>query len=219
MNIYYCPPPSRAYPTACNKLTPLLIKQPDHIIIMFEMKALLSFALLALFARQPVVVHAQPQITLGPGHDATNGTSCENSFSGCAITDIQKAPGDDTRLFVVLKNGIIKILRDYMDPNPQYDDIPFLDIRGTLFTQCTSDDQCPTAEINEIGNEKCSTPLNTCHIDENEGLLGLAFHPNFQQNKLFYLHYTTANGPASSASRGKLMFASAYLCPCPLADV
>ncbi|MGG7033708.1 MAG: PQQ-dependent sugar dehydrogenase [Flavobacterium sp.] len=67
--------------------------------------------------------------------------------------------GDD-RLFVVEKEGIIKIL----NPDGTVDPIPFLSVKDQVST----------------GSE--------------QGLLGLAFHPNFASNGLFYINYTNLNG-------------------------
>ena len=67
----------------------------------------------------------------------------------------------DSRLFIVERAGIIRILQ----PNGQVLATPFLDISGP---------------VHSGGGE--------------QGLLGLAFHPNYAQNGFFYLYYCTGSG-------------------------
>jgi glucose/arabinose dehydrogenase len=73
--------------------------------------------------------------------------------------DLQAAPGDRTRLFVVEQGGRIRIIRaGALLPTP------FLDIAGRL----------------RAGGE--------------QGLLGLAFHPQYATNGRFYVNYTDRSG-------------------------
>jgi len=71
------------------------------------------------------------------------------------------ANAGDKRLFVVEKDGIIKIVNADGEVSPT----PFLDI----------DDK-----VNSAANER--------------GLLGLVFHPDYQNNGYFYVNYTNLNG-------------------------
>ena len=75
-------------------------------------------------------------------------------------TDLQAPAGDD-RLFLVTKDGRIRIISD-----GAFLPEPFLDLRDSVLDK---------------GNE--------------EGLLGLAFHPDFDANRKFYVFYTDADGP------------------------
>ena len=75
-------------------------------------------------------------------------------------TDLQAPPGDD-RLFLVTKDGRIRIIRD-----GAFLPEPFLDLRESVLDE---------------GSE--------------QGMLGLAFHPDFDTNRKFYVFYTDANGP------------------------
>lgn len=77
------------------------------------------------------------------------------------------AHANDDRLFVVEKNGTIRIVM----PDGSVISDPFLDI----------DDR-----VNSGANER--------------GLLGLAFHPDFQNNGLFFVNYTNGSG-ATTVSR------------------
>jgi glucose/arabinose dehydrogenase len=70
------------------------------------------------------------------------------------------APGDADRVFIVEQPGVIRIL-DISSVPPLLVATPFLDIQ---------------ARVRSTGNE--------------QGLLGLAFHPDFQNNGFFYVNYT-----------------------------
>ncbi|MCH8006496.1 MAG: PQQ-dependent sugar dehydrogenase [Planctomycetes bacterium] len=72
---------------------------------------------------------------------------------------VTHAPGDSTRLFIVEQRGLIKIL-DLAGGTVLA--TPFLDIDALV--------------VNFAGNDE-------------RGLLGLAFHPNYQVNGLFYVNY------------------------------
>ena len=71
------------------------------------------------------------------------------------------APGDATRLFIVEQRGVIKIL-----------DLETMTILPASFL-----------DINSL----VAGPVN---IFDERGLLGLAFHPNYQANGFFYVNYT-----------------------------
>ena len=75
-------------------------------------------------------------------------------------TDLQAPAGDD-RLFLVTKDGLIRIISD-----GAFLPEPFLDLRESVRYE---------------GAE--------------EGLLGLAFHPDFGANRKFYVFYSDSNGP------------------------
>ena len=70
------------------------------------------------------------------------------------------APGDSTRLFVVEKGGVIKVVK-----NGTVLSIPFLDISDSAINNSSE-----------------------------RGLLGMAFHPDFQSNGYFYVDYTGVTG-------------------------
>lgn len=71
------------------------------------------------------------------------------------------APGDYTRLFVIEKAGVIKILNL---KTGVVNATPFLDINSLVGGGNSTNDE--------------------------RGLLGLAFHPNYQENGFFYVDYT-----------------------------
>jgi glucose/arabinose dehydrogenase len=66
-------------------------------------------------------------------------------------------PGDDTRLFVLEKNGNVRVV-----VNGELQEAPFI-----------------SQEVENAGER---------------GMLGIAFHPNFQANGLFYLHFSSPAG-------------------------
>jgi glucose/arabinose dehydrogenase len=72
-------------------------------------------------------------------------------------------PGDADRLFIVEQPGTIRILDIAIDPPA---------VLGQAFADITS-------RVNDSGYE--------------QGLLGLAFHPNFEANRRFYVSYTNAS--------------------------
>src|SRR4030067_1653525 len=76
------------------------------------------------------------------------------------------APGDNSRLFIVEKGGLIRIIK-----NGTLLGIPFLDI------------------------------LNLVSTGSEQGLLGLAFDPNYVTNGRFYVSYTNTVGDSRVVSR------------------
>jgi hypothetical protein len=80
---------------------------------------------------------------------------------------LTQAPGDASRLFVVEKSGIIRIILD-----------------GALVADPFLDIETDVSERNE-----------------EMGLLGLAFHPDYARNGRFYLYYSTLQGGAAHSSR------------------
>ena len=92
--------------------------------------------------------------------------SVQNAFSNMSFTDpvgIYDAGDGTDRLFVIEQSGIIKVFSN--DPNTTSVQI-FLNITSIV-------DQDPGYT--------------------EEGLLGLAFHPNFSENGYFYVNYTDYN--------------------------
>ncbi|NNC82066.1 MAG: hypothetical protein HKN79_00675 [Flavobacteriales bacterium] len=69
----------------------------------------------------------------------------------------------DARLFILEKDGVIRILNSDGTINAQ----PFLDIQSQT---------------------------STGGLNSEQGLLGIAFHPDYESNGFFYLNYTRGNG-------------------------
>ena len=111
-------------------------------------------------------LHALPFILLGSATFAQNAPRIKLvpwATGLDTITDITYShPGDSTRLFVVMKQGMVKIVSDSMTVLAQ----PFLDISNQVLT---------------AGHE--------------QGLLGLAFDPNYADNGYFYVNYISGTGP------------------------
>ena len=97
-------------------------------------------------------------IATAPGDEIT----AELVVSGLSSpVDIQRAPGDPSRLYVVEQRGRIRIINL---ANDSLVASSFLDITSRV----------------RSGGER--------------GLLGLAFHPDFQQNGFLYVNYTNSGG-------------------------
>ncbi|MFG0329491.1 MAG: PQQ-dependent sugar dehydrogenase [Phycisphaerales bacterium] len=78
-----------------------------------------------------------------------------------APTWVGAPPGDQERLFVMQRQGLVRIIRD-----GQILPTPFLDLE----------------------------PIVRARVDG--GLLGMAFHPDFEDNDYFYVYYTNLDGDA-----------------------
>lgn len=83
-------------------------------------------------------------------------------------TYLTHAPGDYSRVFIVEKGGRIRILDITQNPLPalQIATAPFLSV----------------------------TPTGGTSNNDERGLLGLAFHPQYQSNGKFYIYITQTNG-------------------------
>lgn len=91
--------------------------------------------------------------------------------------DLQHAPDNGNRIFVVEQEGVIAVFPNDRDASGK---TTFLDIREKV------DDQ---------GNE--------------EGLLGLAFHPDYKTNGYFFVNYTASNPNRTVISRFRVSAADA----------
>ncbi len=76
---------------------------------------------------------------------------------------VTHAPGDENRLFVIEVLGKIRVIE-----NGELLSTPFLDIEEL-------------------------TARDTNNQNDERGLLGLAFHPNYQENGRFFVHYTASS--------------------------
>ncbi len=113
-------------------------------------------------------VAPMPDYDCSPPEGATPGLVLTQVASGFSRPiQVKAAPGDNDRLFVVEQTGKIWILQ-----NGQTSADPFLDIQDLV-----SNPDAPTGYHQE------------------QGLLGIAFHPNYAQNGRFFVNYT--EGPYS----------------------
>jgi glucose/arabinose dehydrogenase len=106
----------------------------------------------------PSPTDSPPTGTCGAGTPVTGTpplTAVRVAFGLAEPVDLQVAPGDRTRMFVVEQGGRIRIVRGGAVVSQ-----PFLDI---------------SSQVSRGGEQ---------------GLLGLAFHPRFQSNGRFFVHYT-----------------------------
>lgn len=122
-------------------------------------RTLLIAALLSI----TILVPAGSSAAAAPG--LTDGVALEVVASGLSLAvDLAAPPGDD-RLFIVEKQGRIRIVE-----NGTLLATPFLDIRGPVLSSA---------------NE--------------QGLLGLAFPPDYADSGLFYVYYTSDAGNGDTA--------------------
>lgn len=98
--------------------------------------------------------------------------SLENAFPGIGFSQplaLRTPPGETNRLFVVEKTGDIRVISDLTNPT----NTRFLDVDGI---------------VNARGNESFQT-------SSEQGLLSMAFHPNYAENGRFFVVYSvTVNG-------------------------
>ena len=122
-------------------------------------RSLTSFAAFSLLA------------TIASGHAGVPAIRAEPVVTADSPTYLTHAPGDETRLFVTERGGMIRVL-----VGNAFLDTPFLDLTDVVE---------PVA---------------------NSGLLGLAFHPDYETNGYFYVHYTpaAANGIDSMIARARI---------------
>jgi len=100
-----------------------------------------------------------------------------NAFPGLMFSNptcITSPPGETDRLFIVEKHGRIIVITNLAAPTRTV----FMDISGRLSVVNSS-------ESGDLNNE--------------EGLLGMAFNPGYATNRLFYVFYT---GPATNNTSG-----------------
>ncbi len=104
--------------------------------------------------------------TLAPvAHAGGPALATEIVASGLSSpTYVAAAPGDDTRLFIIQQNGVIRLMKD-----------------GVLLP-------APFLDLNSI------VPNETYN-----GLLGIAFHPDYETNGYFYVQHP--RGSSSSSNR------------------
>lgn len=96
------------------------------------------------------------------------GTTAENPLTRPVF--VTAAPGDYRRVFILEKRGRIRVLDiTTAETTLQAEATPFLDIRSLI----------PSQGSGNSGNQ------------EERGLLGLAFHPQYMTNGKFYVYYTT----------------------------
>jgi len=113
-----------------------------------------------------------PNTTLQfPTNPPSTGFTFTNAFPGVSFTNpvaIASPPGETNRLFVAEKNGLIVVITNLAAPTRTV----FIDLRS---------------RVRFVTNDTV--------IDEEEGLLGLTFHPGFATNGYFYVFYTGGPSP------------------------
>jgi glucose/arabinose dehydrogenase len=109
--------------------------------------------------------------------ETTWGYISSNAFPSLVFSNpvcITSPPGETNRLFVVEKHGRIVVITNLLAPT------------RTIFMDISS--RVSVVNSSESGD-----------INGEEGLLGLAFHPDYASNRLFYVFYT---GQATNGTTG-----------------
>ncbi len=108
----------------------------------------------------------QPNTTLVmPATPPTQGYALENTFGDPAFSfpvKIVTPPGETNRIFVVERTGLIKVITDLTTPPATPP--TFIDLTDRVVSSTSQ--------------------------GEEQGLLGLAFHPQYATNGFFYVYYT-----------------------------
>ncbi|HSH14388.1 MAG TPA: PQQ-dependent sugar dehydrogenase [Verrucomicrobiae bacterium] len=135
----------------------------------------LRLAVLALLLVAPIVSaldNREPNTTLVvPQVPPVYGYQTVNAFGNLTFSRpvaIVQQPGETNRLFIVEQKGLIHVITNLASPT------------RTLFMDISEE---ATGIVDDSDNE--------------EGLLGMAFHPDWRNNRQFYLFYTintTVNG-------------------------
>jgi uncharacterized repeat protein (TIGR03806 family) len=113
-----------------------------------------------------------------PANPPSNNYDIVETFGGLSFTDpvcLVTPPGETRRLFVCQKGGLLRMIPDVTVATPTAS--TFLDLPALLGTR----------------NEAVSTTSE-------QGLLGLAFHPNYATNRYFYVFYSVDKDAATSGS-------------------
>ncbi len=143
-------------------------------VFLLMLVALVAVVVTAGSASNGSIVHLPVLMRGTPIAQSIKLTQYGDAGFGCTITDIANA--GDGRLFVVQQDGVISII----DPDGHVLDTPFLDL-DWVPNPCTGD-----------------TDLNGEDDNWELGLLGLAFHPDYQTNGEFFVVY---NDPLTYAIR------------------
>lgn len=100
--------------------------------------------------------------------------SLENAFPGLTFSQplgLASIPGDTNRLFILEKTGDIVMIPDLSAPSRTV----FLDLDGLV-------------------DSRTNAPAEVFQTSSEQGLLGLAFHPDFATNRRFFVVYSLTVG-------------------------
>jgi len=116
-----------------------------------------------------------PTPTPEPEPDLENQFSLVNAFPNISLDkplDIQNSGDNTNRLFVVEQKGAIQVIDGVPLNNQSEVQLSDLDPASSVFLDIQDRVEFDDSEL---------------------GMLGLAFHPNYENNGLFYVNYTAAN--------------------------
>ena len=145
--------------------------------------AFLLPCLLGIASGDPLPLR-QPNPALNvPAAPPTTSLQLVNAFPGLSFDEpvcLASPPGDTKRLFVCEREGLIWLIPDVTAVTPAK--VLFLDLKTLL--------------DNRVVEDRPKEALRTG--DDELGLLGLAFHPNYASNRYFYLAYSVNIGASGN---------------------
>lgn len=100
--------------------------------------------------------------------------SLPNAFAGLSFNQpvgIASPPGETNRVFVIEKGGVIQLIPNLTTPTR----VTFLNLASLV-------------------NARTAAPAEVFQTSSEQGLLGLAFHPNYDQNRRFFVVYSVTVG-------------------------
>lgn len=109
-----------------------------------------------------------------PPNPPPQTVSLQNAFPGLTFSQpvgLASIPGDTDRLFIPEKTGDIVMIPSLSAPSRSV----FLDLDGLV-------------------NSRTQAPAEVFQTDSEQGLLGLAFHPDFAANRRFFVVYSVTVG-------------------------
>lgn len=100
--------------------------------------------------------------------------SLPNAFAGLSFNQpvgLASPPRETNRVFVIEKSGVIQLIPDLASPT-----------------------KANFLNLSNLVNARTAAPAEVFQTSSEQGLLGLAFHPNFAQNRRFFVVYSVTVG-------------------------
>ena len=111
-----------------------------------------------------------------PATPPEQSVSLPNAFGGLTFSQpvgLATPPGENNRLFVIEKGGVIQLIPNLANPAKT----TFLNLAGLV-------------------NSRTAAPAEVFQTSSEQGLLGLAFHPDYAENRRFFVVYSVTVGGA-----------------------
>ena len=125
-----------------------------------------------------ITVSTQPRLPVTtarmPATPPAQTISLPNAFANLTFSQplgMAVPPGENNRLFVLEKNGVIQVIPNLANPSK------------TIFLNLAS-----------LVNARTAAPAEVFQTSSEQGLLGLAFHPDYANNRRFFVVYSVTVG-------------------------